>query len=163
MVLSGVNRSVTRSKYSIANQTVCNFPKKLEYADKEHKTYKNSRYVYNVFFYTLGTKGQKPPPLCRNNVFAIVLVKGLYKQGSWFSLVSTGKITHFLPFLVLVSGENSALGLSWENTDRKSWTGIKSSCIGSTLLHQQHSIILLLRKFDYRAPMRQSLGRSHPF
>lgn len=37
-VLSGVNRSVTRSKYSVANQTVCSFPKKLEDADKEHKT-----------------------------------------------------------------------------------------------------------------------------
>lgn len=74
--LSGVNRSVTRSKYSVANQTLCSFQKKLEYADKEHKTYKNSRYVYTVFFYTLRTKGQKTLLFCKNNLYAIVLVKG---------------------------------------------------------------------------------------
>lgn len=58
-VLSGVNRAVTSSKYSVANQTLCSFLKELECADKEHKTPKNSRYVYNVFFYTLRTQGQK--------------------------------------------------------------------------------------------------------
>lgn len=134
-VLSGVNRAVTSSKYSVANQTLCSFLKELEWLTKNIKLTRTPD-MFIMYFSTLWGHKVKKPPFCRNNLYAIVLVKGLYKQSSWFSLVSTGKITYFLPFLVLVLWEESDLGLSWENTDRKSWTGIKSSCTGGTLLHQ---------------------------
>lgn len=63
---------------------------------------------------------------------------------------------------MLVLGEKSDLGLSWENTDRKSWTGNKSSCVGGTHSTSSTRIILLLRKFEYRAPVRQ-LRQQSPF